>query len=66
MATQIYRIETKLTILELSLELVDWEVLGPVPDIARDTRMSIGVRKRERGNKHFARGDYSTAVMCYR
>ena len=54
------------TDLELHLELVDWEVLGPVPDIARDLRMSIGVRKRERGNKHFARGDYSTAVMCYR
>ena len=54
------------TDLELHLELVDWEVLGPVPDIARDLRMSIGVRKRERGNRHFARGDYSTAVMCYR
>ena len=54
------------TDLQLHLELLDWEVLGPVPDIARDLRMSIGVRKRERGNKHFARGDYSTAVMCYR
>jgi len=52
--------------LELELELVDWEVLGPVPDIARDRRMSIGVRKRERGNRHFARGDFSTAVRCYR
>ena len=52
--------------LEIELELVDWEVLGPVPDIERKLRMSIGVRKRERGNKHFARGDYSTAVMCYR
>ena len=54
------------TDLELELELVDWEVLGPVPDIARELRMSIGVRKRERGNRHFARGDFSTAVMCYR
>ena len=54
------------TDLQLHLELLDWEVLGPVPDIARDLRMRIGVRKRERGNKHFARGDYSTAVMCYR
>ena len=52
--------------LELHLELVDWEVLGAVPDIPRDRRMGIGMRKRERGNKHFARGDYSTAVMCYR
>ena len=52
--------------LELQLELLDWELLGPVPDIARELRRNIGVRKRERGNKHFARGDYSTAVMCYR
>ena len=54
------------TDLELELELLDWEVLGPVPDILRELRMTIGVRKRERGNKHFARGDFSTAVMCYR
>ena len=52
--------------LELELELVSWEELGPVPDIARELRMRTGVRKRERGNKHFARGDFSTAVMCYR
>ena len=51
---------------QLELELVDWEVLGAVPDIARELRMSIGMRKRERGNRHFARGDFSTAVMCYR
>ena len=52
--------------LEVEVELVYWEEMGPVPDIARDVRMSIGSRKRERGNRHFSRGDFSTAVMCYR
>merc|ERR1719210_2176161 len=40
--------------------------MGPVPDIARDVRMSIGSRKRERGNRHFSRGEFSLAVQCYR
>jgi len=52
--------------LELELELTDWSVLDPPPDLPRDRRMSIGVRKRERGNKHFSRGDYSNAIQCYR
>ena len=46
--------------------MVDWSVLDPVPDIPRDMRMEIGMRKRERGNSHFSRGDYSNAIQCYR
>ena len=52
--------------LELEITLVDWRDLGPVPDIPRDQRMKIGMRKRERGNKHFSRGEYSSAIQCYR
>ena len=37
--------------LELELELKDWSVLDAPPDLPRDERMSIGVRKRERGNR---------------
>ena len=52
--------------LELEVELVEWAELGAVPDMERATRLDIGMRKRERGNKHFTRGDYSTAIQCYR
>lgn len=52
--------------LELELELKDWSLLDAPPDLPRDMRMSIGVRKRERGNRHFSRGDYSNAIQCYR
>ena len=52
--------------LELEVELVDWAELGAVPDMERARRLEIGMRKRERGNKHFTRGDYSTAIQCYR
>ena len=52
--------------LELELELVEWEELGPAPDIERGRRMEIGERKRERGNKMFSRGEYSSAIQCYR
>ena len=52
--------------LELEITLVDWRDQGPVPDLPRDQRMEIGMRKRERGNKHFSRGEYSSAIQCYR
>ena len=52
--------------LELELELIECTELAAVPDIARDKRMEIGSRKRERGNKHFSRGEYSMAIQCYR
>ena len=52
--------------LELEVELVEWAELGAVPDMERASRLDIGMRKRERGNKHFTRGDYSTAIQCYR
>ena len=52
--------------LHLEITLVDWQDLGPVPDIPRDQRMKIGMRKRERGNKHFSRGEYSSSIQCYR
>ena len=52
--------------IELDLELVEWEELGPAPDIERSRRMEIGERKRERGNKMFVRGEYSSAIQCYR
>ena len=52
--------------LQLEITLIDWQDLGPVPDIPRDQRMKIGMRKRERGNKHFSRGEYSSAIQCYR
>ena len=52
--------------LQLKITLVDWQDLGPVPDIPRDQRMEIGMRKRERGNKHFSRGEYSSSIQCYR
>jgi len=52
--------------IELELELVEWEELGPAPDIERGRRMEIGERKRERGNKMFSRGEYSSAIQCYR
>ena len=52
--------------IQLDLELVEWEELGPAPDIERGQRMDIGERKRERGNKMFGRGEYSAAIQCYR
>jgi len=52
--------------IELELQLVEWEELGPAPDIERGRRMEIGERKRERGNKMFSRGEYSSAIQCYR
>ena len=52
--------------LEYDLELLEWSELEAVPDIVRDQRMEIGSRKRERGNKHFTRGEYSSAIQCYR
>merc|ERR1719418_488192 len=42
--------------LELEVELLDWAELGAVPDMERASRLEIGMRKRERGNKHFTRG----------
>ena len=45
---------------------MEWEELGPAPDIERSRRMEIGERKRERGNKMFVRGEYSSAIQCYR
>jgi len=52
--------------IELELQLVEWEELGSAPDIERGRRMEIGERKRERGNKMFSRGEYSSAIQCYR
>ena len=45
---------------------MEWEELGPAPDIERGQRMEIGERKRERGNRMFIRGEYSAAIQCYR
>jgi len=54
------------TDLELEVSLVSWEEVVPAPDIPLPERMVIGVRKRERGNKWYSRGEYSLSVQCYR
>jgi len=54
------------TDLELEVSLVSWEEVVPAPDIPLPERMVIGVRKRERGNRWYSRGEYSLSVQCYR
>lgn len=50
----------------LTVRLVDWSPSRLVPDIPLEERAAIGVRKRDRGNNWYGRGDYSLAVQCYR
>jgi len=50
----------------LTVRLVDWSPSRLVPDIPLEERAAIGVRKRDRGNNWYSRGDYSLAVQCYR
>jgi len=50
----------------LTVRLLDWSSPRLVPDIPLEERAAIGVRKRDRGNKWYGRGDYSLAVQCYR
>lgn len=50
----------------LTVRLVDWSPSRLVPDIPLEERATIGIRKRDRGNKWYSREDYSMAVQCYR
>jgi len=54
------------SLLYLTVRLVDWTPQTPIPDIPLAERAEIGVRKRDRGNVWYSRGDYSQAVQCYR
>jgi len=54
------------TDLTLTITLVDWRELGPVPDLPLEERRVIGVEKRERGNRWYSRGEFSLSVQCYR
>jgi len=52
--------------LEMTVTLVRWRELDPVPDIPLEERAQIGNQKRERGNAWYSKGDYKLAVQCYR